>query len=302
MPSGAQTSKPCRPRLAAYIAMSARASSSERSRPWSGHSAMPMLASTCSGMPSSSKASRRAAPRPAADLAGAGGVRRRAAGRRTRRRPSAPAGRPGSSTCCRRGPTRQSRSSPTLCPKLSLISLNRSRSIIRTAQSRSSAAVHGGLELLDEPTAVGQPGERVVVGLGGQLGEPQLLDRAQGRVLDDQRALERHLRARPRGRPGTRSAAPDTEPVTTGRAAGRRTAAARSRRRPGRGRRPGGGRAARRSAASSTNTGSFCSVDTRHRATSSAARPTSRGLDDLRCASGQSTWRTSAIRPSSSTR
>jgi hypothetical protein len=58
---------------------------------------------------------------------------------------------------------------------------------------RRSGAVDGRLQLLDEPAAVGQPGQRIVVGFRGQLPEAQLLDGAQPGVLDDERPLQGDL-------------------------------------------------------------------------------------------------------------
>ena len=78
----------------------------------------------------------------------------------------------------------------------------------------SAVAVDGGLELLDEAAAVGQAGQRVVVCLGGQLLQAQLLDRAQRGVLDDERALERHLAHGLADRRGP-GAGLLTDPVTT---------------------------------------------------------------------------------------
>ncbi len=53
--------------------------------------------------------------------------------------------------------------------------------------------VDGPLELLGEPAPVGQPGERVVVRLGRQLPQAELLDGAQLGVLHDQRILQGDL-------------------------------------------------------------------------------------------------------------
>jgi hypothetical protein len=54
-------------------------------------------------------------------------------------------------------------------------------------------AVDHGLQFLDEPPAVGQAGQRVLLRLRGELGETLLLDRPQLGVLDDEGALEGHL-------------------------------------------------------------------------------------------------------------
>ena len=81
--------------------------------------------------------------------------------------------------------------------ELSLTSLNRSRSSMQDGARAVAipvvAAVDGGLELLDEATAVGQPGQRVPRAPRRPAGRAGERDRAQAGVLDDQRALERDL-------------------------------------------------------------------------------------------------------------
>ena len=139
MPSGAQTSKPCRPRLATYIAVSARASSSDAVAAVVGAQ---RDADARVDVQRHAVELERVAERGAeavGDLPGARvvGVRQQDGELVATHAGQQVAGRAGPAAGA--GPTRHSRSSPTLWPKLSLISLNRSRSIIRTAQLRPPA-------------------------------------------------------------------------------------------------------------------------------------------------------------------
>ena len=78
----------------------------------------------------------------------------------------------------------------------------------------AAVAVDGGLQLLDEAAAVGQAGQRVVVRLGGQLREAQLLDRPQRRRSRRRARPRASPGARPRGPTGTSCRDSPTEPVT----------------------------------------------------------------------------------------
>ena len=192
MPSGAQTSNSWRPRLAAYIAVSARASSRDRSRPWSGQTAMPMLASTCSGIPSRTKASRRAVPEAGRDLLRAHRV---GVGQQDGELVTA---HPGEQVAVLQGALQagadQAQQVVADTVPEAVVDLLEPVQVDHEDGARpATVAVDGGLQLLDEAAAVGQPGQRILVGLGGQLREAQLLDRPQLGVLDHEGALEGHL-------------------------------------------------------------------------------------------------------------
>ena len=94
-------------------------------------------------------------------------------------------------------PPSDEETSPAAWPRLSLTSLNRSRSRNRTATLFPSADRPGQrlLEAVEEKAAVGQPGERVVEGVVGErrfgldpLGEVPDAGGDQGAVLGPQRA------------------------------------------------------------------------------------------------------------------
>ena len=125
--------------------------------------------------------------RPATSSGGVA-VARRAAGRRTRRRRAGPPCRParprrwcGSATSC-------SSTSPCAWPRVSLTSLNPSRSMIMTARPctcRAARPSTASASRREHQGAVGQPGERVVQRLVPQrLDQPAVLQRHAGVVGD----------------------------------------------------------------------------------------------------------------------
>ena len=76
---------------------------------------------------------------------------------------------PSRTAACSRSPTWRSTSSPKLWPRLSLMTLKWSRSMNTTAIERVALREHRLLQAVVEEVAVGQPGERVVVGLALEL-------------------------------------------------------------------------------------------------------------------------------------
>ena len=112
-------------------------------------------------------------------------TRRRRSGRRCRRRARAPS---------RRRATSTSTSSPAAWPSESLIVLKSSRSRNSTRERRRPLAAGAGERLadaLDEQRAVGEPGDRVVERLVGELGLERL-------ALGDVAGVERGCRRRAR--------------------------------------------------------------------------------------------------------
>ena len=214
----------------------------------------------CRGPP---RGTARPAPRPCAGPAPRPPPRRRVRrpGRRTRRRPAGPACRPAAARRSGGGPTAASSWSPTAWPRLSLITLKRSRSSSRTASGVASSGARpaeGVRHPVHEQRPVRQPGQGVVERLARQAlldgasladvadrGRPRRdlvgvrdrpadeLDRGLGRRRPGGRPSRTGSRCPPRAvAPGRHARAPGRAPAPDAPSTSSGRAARRGRRRP----------------------------------------------------------------------
>ena len=220
--------RPPWPDFAAYMATSAQRSSSCTVVAGTGAVETPMLTPTCRRMPSTVNGSRMCSrsrramswassrPAPGSRTANSSPPSRASTGRAARARRAAA------------GPTWRSSWSPAWWPRLSLTSLNPSRSSSRSAAGVRAVAVgQHGLRPLEQRAAVGQPGELVGARLLADLVEGRGPRGRSPRCGRGRRARSRS-RARPRrraaGRPSPKASTPRLAMVQTSGSASRRSA------------------------------------------------------------------------------